>query len=48
MLTSKTVWYHDYGIEYDDFGFWTVQFCGDDITFESINDAKRFIDEEMI
>lgn len=45
MLTAEVVWYHDYGIEYDDFGFYTVQYCGDDIVFNTVDEAKKFIDE---
>lgn len=31
MLTTNFTWYKGYGIEY---GFWTVQFCGDDLVFD--------------
>ena len=48
MLTNKVVWYKNYGIEYDDFGFWTIQIDGDDLVFNDLTDAKDFIDEEVI
>lgn len=39
--------YKGYYIEKDFCGgsFYTVQFCGDDVAFDSIADAKKFIDE---
>lgn len=43
--TSKTIWYKNNSIDYDDFGFWTVFHCGDDVVFSNIEEAKKFIDE---
>lgn len=39
--------YRDYGIDYNFYGLneYTVQYCGDDVTFETLEDAKSFIDE---
>ena len=45
MLTERTIYYKGTGIEYDDFGFYTVQYCGDDVTFMTVAEAKKFIDE---
>lgn len=45
MLTTNTIYYKDFGIEYDDFGFYTVQYCGDDVVFQTVDEAKQFIDE---
>ena len=45
MLTTNIIWYKDYGIEYDDSGYWTVQYCGDEIIFDTVDNAKEFIDE---
>ena len=38
--------YRDYGIDYNIYGTneYTVQFCGDDYEFSTIEDAKIFID----
>ena len=48
MLTTKIVFYKNVPIEYDDFGFWTVDYCGDDLVFNTLKDAKKFIESEMI
>lgn len=45
---NKVIWYKDNSIVYDDLGYWIVQFCGDDIVFDTVNEAKEFIDKEMI
>lgn len=45
MLTNRFINYKDYTIDYDDFGFWTVQYCCDDVVFNTVEDAKIFIDE---
>ena len=39
--------YNGYYIEYDIYGSneYTVQYMGDDVWFDSIEDAKAFIDE---
>lgn len=38
--------YKDYEIKKNIYGFgeWSVQYCGDDIVFDTIADAKQFID----
>lgn len=48
MLTSNIVYYNDTPIEFDSDGFWTIQYCGDDLVFTDLKDAYRFIDTEMI
>lgn len=45
MLTDVIVWYKNVAIEYDSCGFWTVQYCGDDVVFEELTDAYKFIDD---
>ena len=45
MLTAEIVKYKGIPIEYDDFGFWTVDYCGDDVVFVNLSDAYKFIDE---
>lgn len=45
---NKSVWYKNNSIDYDDLGFYTVFFCGDDVVFNTIEEAKEFIDKEMI
>lgn len=42
---TKTIWYKNNSIDYDDFGFWTVFYAGDDIIFDTVKEAKAFIDE---
>lgn len=39
--------YKGYGIDYNFYGMneYTVQYCGDDIEFTTLEDAKQFIDE---
>lgn len=44
MLTTNFTWYKGYGIEYDDSGYYTVQYCGDDVVFGSVKSAQAFID----
>lgn len=44
MLTTNIIWYKGYGIEYDDSGYYTVQYCGDDVAFGSVKSAQAFID----
>lgn len=40
--------YKDYEIDADMFsGMFTVCFCGDEIVFDTAEDAKKFIDEIM-
>lgn len=41
---DRTVWYKEYSIDYDGYGFWTVQYCGDDFVFATVKEAKVFID----
>ena len=38
--------YKGYYIEYNFYGHkeYTVQYCGDDVIFKTIKDAKKFID----
>lgn len=36
--------YRDYEIEIDDFGL-VVTYCGDEVIFKTVNEAKAFIDE---
>lgn len=48
MLTTKIVFYKNVPIEYDDLGFWTIQYDGDDLVFNTLKDAKDFIEREMI
>lgn len=48
MLTDKIVWYKGYGIEFDDFGFWTVEYCGDDLVFKTVKEAKDFLRQEGV
>lgn len=45
MLTKTIVNYNGVPIEYDDFGFWTIQYHGDDIAFNDLSEAYKFIDE---
>lgn len=46
---SKTIWYKNNSIDYDDFGngrgVWTVFWAGNDIMFNTVKEAKAFIDE---
>lgn len=42
---TKTIWYKNNSIDYDDSGYWTVFYCGDDVMFNTVQDAKDFIDE---
>lgn len=44
---SKSIWYKDNSIDYDDLGFYTVFYCGDDVVFNTVEDAKKFIDENF-
>lgn len=44
---SKSIWYKDNSIDYDDSGFYTVFYCGDDVVFDTVEDAKKFIDENF-
>lgn len=39
--------YKGYGIDYNFYGEneYSVQYCGDDMMFKTLDDAKRFIDE---
>lgn len=46
-MTTKIVFYKNVPIEYDDIGFWTVQYDGDDLVFNTLKDAKEFIDENF-
>lgn len=43
----KCIEYKGYYIEYDFYNAseWTVQYCGDDLIFNTIEEAKAFIDE---
>lgn len=43
----KTITYRNNGIDYNFYGRgeYTVQFCGDDILFQTLEEAKQFIDE---
>ncbi len=43
---KDTVFYKGYAIEYNFYGQgeYTVFYCGDDIVFHSVKDAKNFID----
>lgn len=49
MLTpDATIYYKDHGIDYDDLGFYTVQFdeyAGDELSFMTVEEAKEAIDE---
>lgn len=47
MLTSNKVVYNDVDIEYDDLGFWTIQYCGDDLVFTNLSDAYEFVDSTL-
>ena len=42
-----TEMYKGYGIDYDFYGEdeYSVQYCGDDLMFRTIDEAKAFIDE---
>ena len=42
-----TEMYKGYGIDYDFYGEdeYSVQYCGDDLMFRTIEEAKAFIDE---
>lgn len=42
---DKTIWYKGESICWDDLGFYTVFYAGDDIIFDTVEDAKDFIDE---
>lgn len=48
MLTTDMVIYNDIPIEYDDSGFWTIQYNGDDLVFTDLSEAYHFIDYDMI
>ena len=37
--------YKDYYIDDSMYGLITVQYCGDDVVFRSVEEAKKFIDE---
>lgn len=37
--------YKDYYIDDSMYGLITVQYCGDDVVFRSVEEAKQFIDE---
>ena len=43
----NTTYYRGYGIDYNFYGEgeYSVQYCGDDMMFRTIEDAKAFIDE---
>lgn len=47
MYTTLTTYYKGYGIDYNFYGEheFSVQYCGDDIVFDSEDAAKTFIDE---
>ena len=36
--------YKDYYIDTTTYNFITVEYCGDDLVFDSIEEAKQFID----
>ena len=40
-------YYKNYGIDYDVYGLgeYSVQYCGDDIMFGSLAEAREFIDD---
>lgn len=44
---GETIWYKGYGIDVDLTyeGIISVQYAGDDYIFETVEDAKQFIDE---
>ncbi len=46
FIMKDTVFYKGYAIEYNFYGQgeYTVFYCGDDIVFHSVKDAKNFID----
>lgn len=48
MSRNDIIEYKGYYIERNFYGEgeYSVQFCGDDILFTSLDDAKKFIDEE--
>ena len=39
--------YKGYGIDYNVYGYkeYSVQYCGDDYLFDTVEEAKEFIDE---
>ena len=47
MKTLSAIFYRDYDISYNVYGNneYTVQYCGDDVIFTSVSEAKKFIDE---
>lgn len=44
---NKTIWYKGESICYDDFGYYTVFYEGDDVMFDTVEDAKQFIDDNF-
>lgn len=44
----ETIMYKGWPIEYNFYGMneYTVQFCGDDLMFDTLDEAKQFIDEQ--
>lgn len=48
LVPNATIYYKDHGIDYDDLGFYTVQFDeygGDELSFMTVEEAKNAIDE---
>ena len=46
MLDNYITFYNGYSIEYNFYGQneYSVQYCGDDVIFNSLTEAKKFID----
>lgn len=50
LRPDTTIYYKEHGIDFDDLGFYTVQFDeygGDECSFMTIEEAKTAIDEVM-
>ena len=46
-MDHTVIFYKGYGIDFDVYGGdeYSVQYCGDDLLFDSLDKAKEFIDD---
>lgn len=44
----ENIIYKNTPIDYDTLGFYTVLYCSDEIVFDTVEEAKKFIDEYLI